>query len=542
MNLSSNTLILSIQLCFLLCFIGVVMVNGLEWNGQIKIENSVTIPVGENLVIKEGAVVSFAPTTSASGQILIRVEGRLNIESGVELKSDDILNNQNGTNDQWGFLFPIGTQQGSLTLTNSKIRKSSPLSSGVATFSFEGGDNSTGIVLDNCEVDGGFIGIHVSSNIVISIKSSSFSNMISAVQTDKTSFPKMTFFDSKFTGMGIAIDDRGISSNGDLVYRTISLTDCKFKSVSRAISASCKVVVSSNVFQAFRGAITAPFVHCTNSIFDNRQYIVSALGLYISNIPQGYKGEVFIKDSTFSEITGSVFGSQGDVVDFTFVNNIVRNCATSAGLKTRHSLIEMAAITGSVSITKNDFVGNQIVAGSSAILSLHQLQSLAYITHNNFHDNNINTCTVKMSNVPDALGVLTFSQNTFTNYFGSKSEIATEFCYEGPLGKKINIAYNYWGTDPTSMDATQMYDMIISKLKPLDALEFTPYYLTSNVDDQSSTNLGGLHKPIKPNSSIIATVIGGLFGGITLVLFISMIIAVTVILIRRRRKGYESLI
>lgn len=513
-----------------------------EWKGTVFVNESITIQQDTTLVISDNTVVVFYANNleNATNPLTVTILGGLAIGSGVQLSSLNMVNGLNNLNtntsfntDQWGFIIPSNNSQlSSLNLYNVTTKKSDYIAKGTPVFLIQ--KSLQFINISQSEFIGGSRLFDMESSQSVQVVNSSVSNMQNGFNVVDGNTCEMQFSSCAFKGVGVVVNHRGSSVK---VNNGVSMSKCTISNVGQGIYSYAPVNVVDTVFSEFKAAIISPNVNALRATFDNTLAINTAAGILNTINVDGVI--IFdIQQSQFISIKGLVAVTENRINTFIFKSNVVKNCMYSNEFM--NALIEAKLTVGSAI-----FQDNQITNCKNN--GFYNVIDFGWIGLLTFTGNNL---TANEGKSILSLGMdLSPFWKIERNIFNDGATVYGEILFEGKSTvTSLNITYNYWGSNvdkSQKLSTSERNNLISNKLNPSRYFKFIPYYLTSDVNDNDPSNIGGVNTDPSENPTIdgemIGIIAGSVGGGILVIaIVVTICVVVGVVIYKKKHKANEE--
>lgn len=209
-------------------------------------------------------------------------------------------------------------------------------------------------------------------------------------------------------------------------------------------------------------------------------------------------------------------------------------------------MIYTNSITKSIYFENNQIVNNTF--GKQDIVSFQYVETILSFTYNTLQ-HNIGRYVLHVDSFLSYPSSSSITFNIFDNYTpGTSSFVLTtrEIFYGGFSQLSVDATLNYWGTNVTQTkgNSTAAINAIVyGKVYPSSSFKLIPYFITSDVNNRNSSNIGGnitavsssSHSQGKiPTDELIGIIVGSV-GGTMLIIVVAVTIGALVAFIRFRK-------
>ncbi|EFC41899.1 predicted protein [Naegleria gruberi] len=511
-------------------------VSIIEWKGLVLIKESLNIPQDSILSIKDNAQVVFYSSSNVTQPITININGSLEIGKHVQFMSLDVFQGTKPVpsfnNEMWSFVLDGQTRR--LDLDSVSVIKSQRLKA-VQTFDIQQSLDS--IKLSNCTMNGGYNLFRIiSGEHVFHVTESKFENMQTVLLIAlPENACRVTVSNCYFSKIGNTFVHKG--SDNKNAKNSFTVENTVFDNVGQGINSERVSLKLTNVdFKWFKSGIVSYNITAFRVKFDNFNMKESGIAI-ANNQPDVSNGVFDIQQCTFQNIHGLAVFMNYNMKLFRFTNNKVINLTPSSGLPS----IPLNLIGGplfnfdSVVFEQNEIVNCQ-VNGFYSIVNFDNIGALSFVR--NTLTGNSGKCSLTIKNA------INNNLRIEKNIFDSVETVNGDVCVQ-KANSKLNVSLNYWGKKvdkSLKLTTSEMNEIISTKLSPSKYFEFVPYYLTSNVNDNDASNLGGYITPEpSKNSDNLGIIIGASIGGAALLLVIVGVIILTLVFYNRKKRAYTEI-
>ena len=530
--------------------------NCTVWEGTVFVNSSVNIPQGECLSILENSNIVFHTTSnSTTDAIIITVRGNIVFGKSITFQSLSFFSGNApegaSSTDNWGIDITAEAEQTFLAMTTSTFLKQDkysstatltfgkPIRTALLGLNFSGGSNA--IMFSSTNTSN-----ITDSTFRFAVYNTTFSNIVSGLDTNNFvgSFASIMFTSCSFIDVDYAINN--IATDPDT--QGVVLMGTSFKNTRQALISNTKVWISDSTLENFRVGLRASSITIEKVTFDNTQYGDNA-AIALVNSDNFQKASYVVQHSKFIGIKGVVISSDSSLERFLFKYNLVTNCRTHTELK-QFSMIYTQYSSNNIYFSYNQILNNEYP--EQDIVSFSYLQEF-FSFYNNVLRGNIARYVLSLQSVLSS-SQFSINSNIFDNYTpGTSKTVYThrEIYYAGLMSTAMDANFNYWGTNVNmtkGFSTKEMNQVITQKLYPSNAFKFVPYFITDDVSNTNSSNLGGFITAVsssKPHNDGIpdeelALIIGGSVGGTMFLIFVIVgIVGVVFFIKNRNTKRYQ---
>ncbi|KAL9643540.1 hypothetical protein ABK040_010154 [Willaertia magna] len=522
----------------------------IEWNENVLLNETVTIPKDTHLIIKPGVVVTFVSSRIENESVKLLIHGSLTANGTNDLpiifQSYNIITNTPFyKTNVWGivitnpnfniynckFIKDITNSSYtnpslSLQLTNNVV-DNNPLNIILKDIEIIGGGYSNGVGIELLLANNTFylfmenilfknVGGGIKMNIVnilpnniIAINNCTFQTVLSSIsalfgkaktqieiENSRFSFTEEIYVegnkvDRGYFGVYCVFE---VSENPVANILIVDISQCSFDSIDNPIDlVGQRLYAMNSNFTNYNNAVTGSAMSIAGNTFKKSSSdfaTIVALSPYISS-------SMVVMKNTFLDLSGPVIVTNHIIYpqflfkSISFSQNIIMNsnCGPS-GIPFINIKEKYLTLTQFRS-NDNQFYNNY--CQSSMILVDSPTAVLFFSSKNKFIENIANNAVfVNLNNIDRRQ--FSFEQNIFMNTHNINGDPTHDVFIKvsGTNDSSINLSHNYWGTSFLNNDnQLAIYNFIKGRVNQLsDKVQLIPYFLSEDVNNYNSSNLG----------------------------------------------------